>query len=82
MNKEFSMDKEINSMDEDFSIWDILNTKDNFIKFLLLLSVPVIIYIVDHISNINAIIFSFPSPVIGLPVQNKIKIPKKRLPKK
>lgn len=75
------MDKEF-SMDEDFSIWDILNTKDNFIKFLLLLSVPVIIYIVDHISNINAIIFSFPSPVIGLPVQNKIKIPKKRLPKK
>jgi hypothetical protein len=82
MNKEInSMDKEF-SMDEDFSIWDILNTKDNFIKFLLLLSVPVIIYIVDHISNINAIIFSFPSPVIGLPVQNKIKIPKKRLPKK
>jgi hypothetical protein len=82
MNKEInSMDKEF-SMDEDFSIWDILNTKDNFIKFLLLLLVPVIIYIVDHISNINAIIFSFPSPVIGLPVQNKIKIPKKRLPKK
>ena len=82
MNKEInSMDKDF-SMDEDFSIWDILNTKDNFIKFLLLLSVPVIIYIVDHISNINAIIFSFPSPVIGLPVQNKIKIPKKRLPKK
>jgi hypothetical protein len=82
MNKEInSMDKEF-SMDEEFSIWDILNTKDNFIKFLLLLLVPVIIYIVDHISNINAIIFSFPSPVIGLPVQNKIKIPKKRLPKK
>ena len=82
MNKEInSMNKDF-SMDEDFSIWDILNTKDNFIKFLLLLSVPVIIYIVDHISNINAIIFSFPSPVIGLPVQNKIKIPKKRLPKK
>ena len=69
-------------MDEEFSIWDIFYTKDNFIKFLLLLSVPVIIYIVDHISNINAIIFSFPSSVIGLPVQNKIKTPKKRLPKK
>jgi hypothetical protein len=76
------MNKEINSIDEEFSIWDIFYTKDNFIKFLLLLSVPVIIYIVDHISNINSIIFSFPSPVIGLPVQNKIKIPKKRLPKK
>lgn len=83
------MNKEINDNNEEFSLWDIhsiiLYIKDHIISFLLLLLVIVIIYIVDHISNINSIIFSFPSPVVGLPTQSntKIKIPKKRgLPKK
>ena len=37
--------------------------KDYFIQLLLLILVFVIIYIVDHISNINTIIFSTPSVV-------------------
>jgi hypothetical protein len=51
----------------DFNIYDINSIlgfiKENFIQLLLLLLVPIIIYIVDHISNINAIIFGLPSPV-------------------
>jgi hypothetical protein len=52
---------------DDFNIYDINSMftfiKENAIQILLLLLVPVIIYIVDHISNINAIIFGLPSPV-------------------
>jgi len=52
---------------DDFNIYDINSIisfiKENTIQILLLLLVPVIIYIVDHISNINAIIFGLPSPV-------------------
>ena len=53
------------------SIWDI-NTildfiKNNYIQILMFLSVFVIIYVVDYISNINAILFGLPSAVPGLP---------------
>jgi len=52
---------------DDFNIYDINSIisfiKENAIQILLLLLVPVIIYIVDHISNINAILFGLPSPV-------------------
>jgi len=52
---------------DDFNIYDINSMfafiKENAIQILLLLLVPVIIYIVDHISNINAVIFGLPSPV-------------------
>ena len=37
----------------------------HYVQFFLLLSVPIIIYIVDHISNINNIIFSMPLPIPG-----------------
>ena len=51
----------------DFNIYDINSIfsfiKENAIQILLLLLVPVIIYIVDHISNINAIIFGLQAPV-------------------
>jgi hypothetical protein len=84
------MNREIYYDNEEFSLWNInsiiLYIKDHIISFFLLLLVLVIIYIVDHISNINTIIFSFPSPVTSLPVHNnmsqiqtRIKIPKKRL---
>jgi hypothetical protein len=75
--------------DYDFSIWNIHSVinyiKEHFIQLLLLLLVPIIIYTVDHIANINAMIFSLPSAIPGLPPQNNklpikanVKIPKKR----
>jgi len=69
---------------EELSIWDlnsIINyIKDNYIQFLLLILVFFIIYIVDYISNINAMIFSMPSPIPGSkpPDSTQIKLPKKR----
>jgi hypothetical protein len=85
------MDKELinKNNEEDFSLWNIhsvfLHIKDNIIPFSLLLLVPIIIYIVDYISNLNNIIFSFPSPIINklnpnrkVIIPSKIKIPKKR----
>lgn len=64
MNKETEFEEEL-------SIWNfnsILNyIKQNFIQILLLFLVFVIIYIVDHLSNINATIFSMPSVIAGLP---------------
>jgi hypothetical protein len=55
---------------EDFNIYDINSIlgfiKENFIQLLLLLLVAIIIYIVDYISNINAMIFSMPLPIIGV----------------
>lgn len=51
----------------DFNIYDINSffsfIKENAIQILLLLLVPVIIYIVDHISNINTLLFGLPSAV-------------------
>ena len=83
----------INDDDDEFSFNNITSIikyiKNHFISFLLLLVVLFIIFIVDHISNINSIIFSFPSPVIGLTdnknksiMKTKIKIPKKKFIKK
>ena len=63
-----------NSENQDFS-WDI-NTiidfiKNNYIQILMFLSVFVIIYVVDYISNINAVLFGLPSAVPGLPANNQ-----------
>lgn len=41
--------------------------KDNYIQLFLLLLVPIIIYVVDHISNINTFIYSLPPTMIGIP---------------
>lgn len=55
--------KEINN----FNIIDFfLFIKDNFIKILLLLSVFIIIYVIDHITQINSILYGLPSPIPGL----------------
>ena len=60
-----------NFEDEDGSTWSIGSVfsfiKDNIIQLLMLFSVFVIIYVVDHISNINSVIFSMPSAIPGLP---------------
>jgi hypothetical protein len=74
---------------EDFSIYNfssIMNfIKNNYIQIFMLFLVFIIIYIVDHISNINAMIFSMPSPIPGMASQNpqtkllqRITVPKKR----
>jgi len=41
--------------------------KNNYIQIFLLLLVPIIIYVVDHISNINTFIYSIPPTMIGAP---------------
>lgn len=73
---------------DDLSIYNfnsIINyVKNNFIQILLLFVVIVIIYIVDRISNFNALIFA---PITTIPVMatqahiqtlKKIKLPKNR----
>ena len=53
----------------ELSVWDVNSIinyiKDNYIQILLLISVFVIIYIVDHISNINAILYGLQSAIPG-----------------
>ena len=70
----------------ELSIYDfnsIINyIKNNFIQILLLLFVFLIIYTIDQISNINAIIMApitmMPSQKMLTPQLNHIKIPKRR----
>ena len=67
----------------DLSIYDftsIINyIKDNFIQILLLLFVFFIIYTIDYISNINAILLAQVSMIPGIPEpQQNIIIPKGR----
>ena len=53
--------------------------KENFYGLILLVFAFVIIYFVDYTSRVNALIFSIPPPIIGLPMpQNvsQIKPPK------
>ena len=61
----------------DDSVWDVNSIinfiKDNYVQILLLISVFVIIYIVDHISNINAILYGLPSAIPGQTKQKKSK---------
>ena len=54
----------------DYSSFNDKNSITNYIplyyiQLFLFILVPIIIYIVDHISNINAILFSMPSPIPG-----------------
>jgi hypothetical protein len=55
-------------------IYSIINfMKENYIQLFLLLLVPIIIYVVDHISNINAVLFGLPSPIPGVSTQSQPK---------
>jgi len=61
-----------NNIELDYGTFNGKNSITNYIplhyiQLFLFILVPIIIYIVDHISNINAIIFSMPSPVPGAP---------------
>lgn len=67
---------------EEYDDWSIISImtyiKDNIIQIILFFSVFVIIYVVEHITQFNAILYSTPPPTL---VQNKkvktIKNPKK-----
>ena len=60
----------INDDYDEFNIWDIRSIIhyiiNNYENFLLLLFLILIIYTVDYISNINAIIFSVPQILPGI----------------
>ena len=60
----------VNDDYDEFNIWDIRSIIHYIIthyeKFLLFLVVIVIIYTVDYISNINAIMFSVPQIIPGI----------------
>lgn len=67
----------MDNSESESSVWDIKTTidfiKNNYIQILMFLSVFVIIYVVDYISNINAVLFGLPSAVPGLPANNQTK---------
>jgi hypothetical protein len=59
-----------NNIELDYGIFNDKNSITNYIplhyiQLFLFILVPIIIYIVDHISNINAMLFSMPSPIPG-----------------
>jgi len=64
----------MDNFDGEFSLWDINSItnfiKDNVIQILMLLSVFIIIYVIDYITHINAILYGLPSAIPGLPSQN------------
>jgi len=55
-----------NIINDDFSNWNIETIvhfiKNNIFQLLLLILVFVIIYVVDHITNLNAILYAMPLP--------------------
>jgi hypothetical protein len=66
-----------NEVVSDEPLYVIQYVKENFIGLLLLLLAFCIIYFVDHISRINAMIFAMPSPIPGVPAAiNNIMMPK------
>lgn len=68
--------------DEPISLYYIIQyVEENFFGLLLLLLAIFIIYFVDYISRINALMFAMPSPIPGVPsVTNNIQMlkPNKR----
>lgn len=61
----------MDTYEDELSIWNMNSIftyiKDHIIQILMLISVFIIIYVVDHISNINTTIFSMPSAIPGMP---------------
>lgn len=56
----------------------LIYVKNHYHKFLLLLLAIVIIVVIDHITNINATLFSFPSPVLGVPTTTNVSLKNKK----
>lgn len=79
MLKESSEFENIN-YEYDLSFYSIIHfVKYNIVQILMLLLVVIIIYIVDHISQINAAIYGLPSAISGLPsnhvINKETKVP-------
>lgn len=55
--------------DDNFSFWNFNSVvnfyKDKYLQIFLFFSIFVIIYVVDYISNMNAMIFAMPSVIPG-----------------
>ena len=67
-----------------WNISTLLNyIKNNYIQFILLICVFIIIYVVDYISNINAMIFTFPSIIstVSTKVSKNINSKREKKPK-
>ena len=69
-----------NNIELDYNSFNDKNSITNYIplhyiQLFLFISVPIIIYIVDHVSNINAILFSMPSPIPGVAPSSQQKNP-------
>jgi hypothetical protein len=66
--------------DEPFTLKSLANyIHENLYGLILLALVFFIVYFVDYISRINAMIFAMPSPIPGMPIQSSI--PSIALPK-
>lgn len=67
---------------EKFQYWNveyIINyIKNHYIQFLLLIIVCVIVYVIDHISNINAVIYGAPQIIPGVNNKPNEKMPIKK----
>ena len=62
----------------EWNVTSILNyIKNHFFKFVLLIIVVLIVFVIECITNINMQIYSIPSPVIGVKSEN-IKIVSKK----
>ena len=63
----------MDNFNEYFSLWDINSItnfiKDNFIQIVMLLLVFVIIYVIDYINRVNALLYGLPTAIPGLPNQ-------------
>lgn len=70
--------------DEPFSLYSIITyISENILGLALFILVFFIIYFVDYISRLNALIFAMPSPIPGLQIStNNISIPKSHKTKK
>lgn len=63
--------------DEEYSLLYFIDyIRENYIGLLLLLLAFFIIYVVDYISRINALIFAMPSPIPGISSSSTIQPPK------
>jgi len=77
------------TMNLSFSIWDVNSIieyiKNHYVKILLLILVVIIVYVVDHITNINAAVYGVQQVVPGLATQttnNAIKLKTKKVKNK
>lgn len=75
-----NLEEHIMNDNEHFILIDYV--RENYIGLLLLVFAFFIIYLVDYISRINALIFVMPPPIPGVSrIPNQLPIVKKRMKK-